>query len=237
MSTPRSSIRLPPKHLPVRESLPSSEESSAGASYSSVQEHLSAESSYGDQSTERQFPELGTMRAGEEQDSAEGSSQEEVVVRGARDIEDVVTRSILDDISDHDLLYSSVRKPSRALRVGISLLPDFDLPTPLPPDSPTYNGLCSQFSAELKTTKGELSKLYLENKQLYAQIQAQERHIWTLNALYRDQTAYLKQELDDLRRAVRSKERLSDDLQTKPTIETEENLPVNEVKDACCRLF
>lgn len=196
-------------------------------------------------STEKQFPDVSRMFR-PLQDSA-GSSihlsfSNLSLKRQQTPDDDAITRSILEDISDHDLLYSSNRQHSRAHRIGISLLTDIEVgKTGEEPEYQTLGDICTQFSAELRNTKEELARLYRENKDLREQIRCQEGHIQTLNVQYTDQTAVLKQEIADLRTAVfsqvRGKLRVADDTVTKPTFETESNPPIRSVESPCCRVF
>lgn len=190
-------------------------------------------SSYG-QSTERQFSDLSRLNHAPQ--SSSGSSLHlsfsNVSIKHrptSQTEEDAITRSILDDISDHELLYCSNRKPSKAHRIGISLLTDVELgKVTEEADSQKLGGLCSQFSMELKNTKEELTKLYRENKVLREQLRRQEDHIQSLNHHYQDQTESLKQELMELRSAFYSQESLAG-------IDTEEMLVMRT--QPCCRLF
>lgn len=196
-------------------------------------------------STEKQFPDVS--RLFRPLDESPGSSihlsfSNLTLKRQPTPEDDAITRSILEDISDHDLLYSSNRQHSRAHRIGISLLTDVEMgKTGEEPDCQTLGDICSQFSAELRNTKEELARLYRENKDLRHQIRAQDGHIEALNVQYSDQTAFLKQEIADLRNAVYSqvhgKLLISDDTITKPTFDIDDQLPVRRLEEPCCRLF
>lgn len=196
-------------------------------------------------STEKQFPDVS--RLFRPFDDSPGSSIHlsfsNLTLKRQQTPDDAITRSILEDISDHDLLYSSNRQHSRAHRIGISLLPDVEMgKAGEEPDCQTLGDICSQFSAELRHTKEELAQLYRENKDLREQIRSQDGHIEALNVQYSDQTAFLKQEIADLRSAVYSQVRgkvlVSDDTATKPTFDVEDQSPaIRSLEQPCCQLF
>jgi len=199
-----------------------------------------------DHSTEKQFPDVS--RLFRPLDESPGSSihlsfSNLTLKRQPTADDDAITRSILEDISDHDLLYSSNRQHSRAHRIGISLLPDVELgKAGEEPDCQTLGDICSQFSAELRNTKEELSRLYRENKDLREQIKSQDGHIEALNVQYSDQTAFLRQEIADLRSAVYSQVRgkvlVSEDTVTKSAFSAEDQPPaIRSLEEPCCRLF
>ena len=199
-------------------------------SLSSINPKKSPPSSFS-QRTERQFSDLNRAR-----ESSSGSSIHLSFSnasfkrqRTGHTEEDAITRSILEDISDHELLYSSNRKPSKAHRIGISLLTDVELgKVTEEADSQKLGGLCSQFSMELRNTKEELAKLYRENKDLRGQLRAQEDHIQSLNVHYTDQTECLRQELAELRNALYG-------LEGQQGISTDDLPPLRA--EPCCQLF
>ena len=114
--------------------------------------------------------------------------------------EDAITRSILNDISDHDLMYNSGHTEHR---IGISLLPDVDVKREESHSENKLADLCKQLSSELKNTKEELSKLYRENRSLREQLTSQDEEIDRLEHMYETQNAVLFRELQDLRSALK----------------------------------